>query len=218
VATGDVGAARRRTGWDLQIVGALVLVASAFLIALAPQVVAMLFRHGAFTAADVRATAGILRVYSVGLLGQGLLEVVGRSYFSGSRRPRVAVVTMIGALLATLVLSALLVGPFGGRGIAAANAIAISAAALVLLLGLRGGRDGIGAGRLMRDLLRLAVLSALAGLAGALAAAPLSGLPPALVVLLGGVAVALVFIVLLAVAGPPRLRRAVSAPLLRRLS
>lgn len=218
LASGDARAARQRTEWDLQIVGTLVLVASAFLIALAPQVVAMLFQHGAFTSADVRATAGILRVYSVGLLGQGVLEVVGRSYFSGGRRPRVAVIIMAAALVLTLVLSALLVGPFGGRGIAAANAIAISAAALALVLGVRGGRDGVEPGALGRDLLRLAALAAAAGLGGALVAVPLSGLPPVLVVLLGGVAVALVFVVLLVVAGPPRLRRAVSAPLLRRFS
>src|SRR5207249_6526557 len=63
IAGGEDAAAGRRLRTDLQVVATLVLLAGAYLIALAPTVVEVLFQHGRFTAADTAATAAVMRVY-----------------------------------------------------------------------------------------------------------------------------------------------------------
>src|SRR5262249_39252716 len=75
-AAGELDKARRRLEGDLRTVIALILVAVAYLVAFAPEVVAALLQHGRFGAADASATAWILRVYSLGLLGHAIVGVL----------------------------------------------------------------------------------------------------------------------------------------------
>ncbi len=75
VADGDTERARARVERDVALAAGLVLLGTATVVACAPQMVQLLFQRGAFTAADTAATAGVMRVYALGLLGQ---TVVGR--------------------------------------------------------------------------------------------------------------------------------------------
>src|SRR5262249_3983168 len=68
VAAGQSGQARLRLESDLRAVTALILLATAYLVAFAPAVVGVLLEHGRFTAADTAATASIVRIYALGLL------------------------------------------------------------------------------------------------------------------------------------------------------
>ncbi len=82
LAAGDLAAARDRVEKDLGQAAALVLAGTAFLMACAPSVVALLFERGAFGPLDTAATADVIRVYSFGLPAQALIGVMVRPYFS----------------------------------------------------------------------------------------------------------------------------------------
>ncbi|WP_327681927.1 lipid II flippase MurJ [Kitasatospora sp. NBC_00458] len=208
LAAGDLTAARDRVEKDLGQAAAVVLLGTAFLLACAPSVVALLFERGAFGARDTAATAAIIRVYSFGLPAQALIGVMIRPYFSlrpvvrragdprpddGGRRlldwyPAAAmalglVVTVVGGLLAT--------PRFGAPGLAAANAVGITATAALLLHGLVLRGIPLRLRRVLGGHARL-----LAAAAGAVAlGTPAAGLTadPLLSTVFGGLTVALVF-------------------------
>ncbi|MEE1827233.1 lipid II flippase MurJ [Streptomyces sp. BE20] len=226
LAAGDLTAARDRVEKDLGQAAAVVLLGTAFLLACAPSVVALLFERGAFGPRDTSATAAVIRVYSFGLPAQALIGVMIRPYFSlrpvvrragdpspddGGRRlldwyPAAAmafglVVTVVGGLLAT--------PRFGAPGLAAGNAVGITATAALLLHGL-----------VLRGIpLRLRLVLGgharlLASAAGAVAlGTPVAGLTadPLLSTLCGGLTVALVFAALGTVLGAREVRGPVRA-------
>ncbi|NBE95430.1 hypothetical protein FE391_24525 [Nonomuraea sp. KC401] len=134
VAAGDRERARERLAGDVVAASAIVLPATAALLVCAPDVVAVLLRYGAFTEADTVATAQIMRVYALGLLGQAVVGVVCRAYFCGPRASWYPALAMAAGLAAT----ALLARPaWGVTGLAAANAAGITLTGMVLVAGLR---------------------------------------------------------------------------------
>ncbi|MFF1908897.1 lipid II flippase MurJ [Kitasatospora sp. NPDC058218] len=208
LAAGDLTAARDRVEKDLGQAAAVVLLGTAFLLACAPSVVALLFQRGAFGAQDTAATAAVIRVYSFGLPAQALIGVMIRPYFSlrpvvrragdprsddGGRRlldwyPAAA---MVFGLVVTVAVGLLATPRFGALGLAAGNAAGITTTAALLLHGL-----------VLRGIaLRLRLVLGgharlLAAAAGAAAlGTPAAGLPadPLLSTLLGGLTVALAF-------------------------
>lgn len=114
----------------------LVVPATAFFVAFAGESVAVLFERGAFTSADTTATAGVLRVYSFGLLGQVLVGVSVQAMVAVPGRTwRPARAAFLG-LLATAAVAAVGAPLLGVQGIALANALGISVMALLLMLSL----------------------------------------------------------------------------------
>ncbi len=171
IAAGDLAAARRRAERDLLFAGVVVLAGTATVIAAAPQIVELLFQRGAFHAGDTAATASVMRVYALGLLGHALVGALVRVYFSGSRPlwfPAGAMLLGVGVHAA---LGALWVGSLGAAGIALANAAGITAAAALLLHGVRRHGIPLSARRVAGGLARLAVAAVAATAAGGLAAA-----------------------------------------------
>ncbi|WP_405365189.1 lipid II flippase MurJ [Kitasatospora sp. NBC_00039] len=208
LAAGDLTAARDRVEKDLGQAAAVVLLGTAFLLACAPSVVALLFQRGAFGPQDTAATAAAIRVYSFGLPAQALIGVMIRPYFSlrpvvrragdpgsddGGRRlldwyPAAA---MVLGLVVTVVVGLLSTSRFGALGLAAGNAAGITTTAALLLRGL------VLRGIALR--LRL-VLGGYARLLAAAAGAAVLGTPaaafpsdPLLSTLLGGLTVVLAF-------------------------
>ncbi|WP_084699737.1 murein biosynthesis integral membrane protein MurJ [Streptacidiphilus anmyonensis] len=152
LAEGDVQGARRRVEKDLGVVGAVVLAGTVVVFACAPQLVAVLFERGAFTAADTAATAELMRVYCLGLLAQGLVGALIRPYlaarpavgFGGAGRTRpldrtdwLPIRAMGAGLLVTVAVAAGLTPHVGAAGLAAGNATGISVTAVLLLRALR---------------------------------------------------------------------------------
>ncbi|MFJ8310901.1 MULTISPECIES: murein biosynthesis integral membrane protein MurJ [unclassified Streptomyces] len=135
LAAGDTERARRRVESDLVVAGAIVLVGASVVVACAPQIIHVLFQRGAFTVGDTAATAAVMRVYALGLLGQTLVGVLARSYFSEARPLWFPACAMLAGLAATAAAGAVAVPVWGSPGIAAANALGISLTALLLLWG-----------------------------------------------------------------------------------
>ncbi|MFI1506837.1 murein biosynthesis integral membrane protein MurJ [Streptomyces sp. NPDC020597] len=194
LAEGDAERARNRVERDLALASCIVLLGTAAVVACAPQIVEVLFQRGAFTARDTAATAGVMRVYALGLLGQTLVGVLVRSYFSGGRGSWYPVCSMAAGIVVTSWIGAMGVGPWGVYGIAVANATGITVTALVLLAGMGPRSVPIHVRGVLRELSRPVRAALVATLAGAFAAArfadPVRGLA------VGGLTVTVVFLLL----------------------
>lgn len=136
LAAGDRERARQRVERDLTLACVLVLLGTAYVVACAPQIVQALFQRGAFDAADTAATAAVMRVYALGLLGQSLVGALIRAYFSAGRPTWYPVAAMSAGLGLTVVTDAAAVTAWGAYGVAAGNAAGISLTAALLLRGL----------------------------------------------------------------------------------
>ncbi|GAA2420590.1 murein biosynthesis integral membrane protein MurJ [Streptomyces glaucus] len=140
LADGDTERARSRVERDLALASGLVLLGMCAVIACAPQMIELLFQRGAFTADDTAATADVMRVYALGLLGQTLVGALVRSYFSAGRPSWYPVGVMAVGVAVTCALGVVTAGAWGVAGIAAANALGITVTAALLLTGLRTTR------------------------------------------------------------------------------
>ncbi|QMU80530.1 hypothetical protein GXW83_25300 [Streptacidiphilus sp. PB12-B1b] len=223
LADGDTEAARRRVEKDLELVGAVVLAGTALLVACAPRIVQLLFQRGAFTPADTAATAAVMRVYSLGLLGQAMVGTLVRPFFSV--RPAVTldgpvlrrersdwypIAAMGLGLVVTAVVGAATAPRFGALGLAAANAAGITLTAALLLGALRARGVPVRVPAVLLAQGRLLLAAAVATGAAA-AASGLAGADPLLAVVLGTAAGLGAFAAVLApLAG--RLRGTAAAP------
>jgi putative peptidoglycan lipid II flippase len=198
IADGDLTAARRRSAQDVQIIGALVLAATAYLMAFAPEVVALLFQRGAFTASDTAATAPLLRIYVWGLLSQAVLALVSRSVFSDRATYRPALIIFLGVLTTALVAN--LGAPiWGGSAIAAANVIGMTQSAVLMVCVCSGVT--MPARTVGLVLVRQVPATAAAGLFAWWAEPRMRGWPTAVAVIVGGIAVLAVYAGVAAVSG-----------------
>ncbi|MEU6081148.1 lipid II flippase MurJ [Streptomyces sp. NPDC047108] len=172
MADGDKDRARRRVERDITLAALLVLLGAAYVIAYAPQLIQLLFQRGAFEASDTAATASVMRVYALGLLGHSLTGALIRPFFSMARPTWDPAAAMAIGLLVTISCAHAAIVPWGVHGIAAANAAGITVTMLLLLFGL--GRQGIDIDirRVTGGLARLA-LAAAAAVAAGWAVAPL---------------------------------------------
>lgn len=166
IAEGDTRRARDRVERDLALMACLVLLGAAVVVACAPQIVQLLFQRGAFTARDTAATAAVMRVYAVGLLGHTLVGALVRSYFSAGRTTWYPLGAMGVGALATVALGAWAVEPWGVRGIAGANAAGITLTALLLLHGLGPRSVPVRVRRVVLELARPVYAAVCAGGAG----------------------------------------------------
>ena len=186
IADGDVTDARRRAAQDVQIIGALMLAATVYLMAFAPEVVALLFQRGAFTAADTTATAPLLRIYVWGLLSQAVLAIVSRSVFSDRATYRPALIIFLGVLTTALVAN--LGAPiWGGSAIAAGNVIGMTQSAVLMVCWCSGVT--MPARTVGLVLARQVPATAAAGLFAWWAEPRLRAWPTAVAVIVGGIAV-----------------------------
>ncbi|MEV4558893.1 lipid II flippase MurJ [Kitasatospora sp. NPDC049285] len=230
LAAGDLTAARDRVEKDLSQAAAVVLLGTAFLLACAPALVAVLFQRGAFGPADTAATAAVIRVYSFGLPAQAMIGVMVRPYFSvrpvvrradapraeGDRTtwPDWYPVGAMGLGLAVTFAVGVFATPrFGAPGLAAGNAAGITTTAALLLRGLILRGVALRLPRVLGGQARLLAAAVPAAAAGALAARSQTAPLPA--TLLGGTTVLLVFAVLGALFGAEAVRGPVLAVGLR---
>ena len=194
LAEGDTEKARNRVERDLALAACLVLLGAAVVIACAPQIIQLLFQRGAFTAHDTAATAGVMRVYALGLLGQTLVGVLVRSYFSAGRPTWYPVGAMAAGIVVTTWIGAWTVGPWGVIGIAVANATGITFTAVLLLYGSGPRSVPLRTRQVLIELSRPVRAAVVATIAGAFVARALPS--PLLGLAVGCTTVTVVFVLL----------------------
>jgi putative peptidoglycan lipid II flippase len=141
-AVHNVGEMRRTLEQSLRLILFLTLPAAVALMILAHPLVAFLFQHGAFTKSSTDITQAALLFYAIGLTGHAAIEILSRGFYSLSDT-RTPVAFAIVSLVTNLILSAILVGPFGVRGLALSVSLATLLEAALLFWTLRGRLEGL---------------------------------------------------------------------------
>ena len=128
-----------------RLAASLLFPAAAFVLLLAPPFVAVLYRHGAYTWADVGETAAALRWLTPYMLALAGIQIVKKPFFALNRRNSLLVVGAIGVGL-TFAAGMLLAPRFGVQGLAAALSISTVGqlvAYLLLLERISAGKLGL---------------------------------------------------------------------------
>jgi putative peptidoglycan lipid II flippase len=204
-AAGRAGELRRRAQHDLRMAAYLIAPAVSLFVALAPQIVALLFQRGAFGPPQVGATAAVLRVYSLGLPGQTIVVVAAVCLSSVTPRSWNLARAAAAGLVLTIAVDALLVRRLAIPGLALGNAAGITLTAVVVVLSLRRRLAGFDSAGLVSCVLRCAGAAAGAGVAGA--ASGHLPLPRPAAVLVGGLVVAAAYFVVARLLGVEEARQ-----------
>ena len=133
---GDAAQYAQLLDWGLRLVLLLALPCAVALAVFPAPLIAVLFHHGAFTAADVAQTAQALRGYGFGLLGIVAVKVLAPGFYA-RQDVRTPVRIAIGVLVATQALNLLLVPWLGPAGLAWSIGLGATGNAAFLLHGLR---------------------------------------------------------------------------------
>jgi len=122
--------------WGLRLTFMLTLPAALALAMLAVPLLATLFQHGAFTAADVLQTRQALVAYSVGLIGLILVKILAPGFYA-QQNIRTPVKIALLTLAATQLMNLAFITPFKHAGLALAIGLASCLNAALLFRGLR---------------------------------------------------------------------------------
>ena len=147
------------------------------LIVLARPIVAVIFEHGEFTAADTVATAAALQLYAIGLVGYSIVRIISPTFYA-LQRSRVPVMVSAGSVLVNVALNLALVRVMGYRGLALGTSITAILNATVQLFLLRREISGLHGTRIAGSLARVLVAAAVMGAATAGSNATLEDIMP----------------------------------------
>jgi len=159
-AARQFGPLREGLAESLRAILFLAIPASVGLVVLARPVVRLLFERGAFDAFATDLVARALAVFAIGIAAHSAIEILSRGFYalSDTKTPvRLAVL----AMLLNVVLSALLVGPLGLRGLAGAASLAAIVEVTWLGMLLRRRLRGFGPLGIWRSVSRTLIASAL---------------------------------------------------------
>jgi putative peptidoglycan lipid II flippase len=181
---------------SLRLILFLTVPASLGLMILAKPITAFLLRSGAFDASSTDLVVSALVFYSVALFAHAGIEILSRGYYAMSDT-RTPVAFAVVSMAINLVLSVVLVWPFGIKGLAAALSVATIVEFVLLLRTLDRRLHGLDTRQLVLSATRTVVATVLMAEAIALwlAALKLAGLleldrkPEAGFAMLGGMAV-----------------------------
>ena len=132
------------------------------LIILAQPIVAVVFEHGEFTAADTLATAAALQLYAIGLVGYSIVRIISPTFYA-LQRSRIPVLVSAGSVLVNIALNLALVRVMGYRGLALGTSITAILNATVQLFLLRHEIHGLGGSRIAASLARVLLAAAVMG-------------------------------------------------------
>jgi putative peptidoglycan lipid II flippase len=162
-AAGDIAGLRYTLGQTLRMIIVLTVPATFGLILLGRPLLSIVYQRGAFDAAATDAVFIALQFYALGLTGHACLEVAARAFFAQQDTVTPLIIAAIfGAI--NIGLAVLLMGPMGHGGLALANALAISAEVVALLVILHRRLGGVEAGEILRTLGQAMVASLVMGI------------------------------------------------------
>lgn len=158
VAEGDFGRIRSTLAGALSLMLLLNVPATLGLMVLARPIVAVIFEHGQFTAADTAATAAALQFYAVGLVGYSIVRIVTPTFYA-LQKSRIPVMVSAGSVIVNVALNVWLVSVMGYRGLALGTSMTALLNATVQLWLMRRELHGLEGARIARSLVRVAIAS-----------------------------------------------------------
>jgi putative peptidoglycan lipid II flippase len=166
-AARNVRELRRTLAQSLRLILFLTLPSAVALMILARPLVAFVFEdgawilgHGAFTKSSTEITQAALIFYAIGLAGHAAIEILSRGFYSLSDT-RTPVAFALVSLVTNVILSAILVGPFGVKGLALSVSLATLLEAGLLFSTLRGRLEGLDVASIGRSLAETALATVL---------------------------------------------------------
>ncbi len=147
------------------------------LIVLARPIVAVIFEHGEFTAADTIATAAALQLYAIGLIGYSIVRIISPTFYALGRS-RIPVMVSAGSVIVNVVLNVMLVRNMGYQGLALGTSITAIVNAAVQLFLLRREIQSLNGSRIAASFARVVVASAIMGVATGVSYSALLGFMP----------------------------------------
>jgi len=159
-AVRDEGELRDTLAGALRLILYLTVPASVGLMILAAPLTAFLLRSGAFDASSSDLVVGALVFYALGLFAHSGIEILSRGFYALADT-RTPVTFALVSMAVNLVLSIILVIPFGVNGLAVSLSVATVVEFALLLRALSGRLMGIDAGRLVFSLTRTAAATLL---------------------------------------------------------
>jgi len=162
VAEQDFARIRSTLAHALGLMLFLNLPATIGLVVLARPIVAVIFQHGNFTAADTIATAAALQLYAIGLIGYSIVRIISPTFYALGRS-RIPVMVSAGSVLVNILLNVTLVRILGYRGLALGTSITAIVNASVQLFLLRRELHGMEGSRIAASFARVIIASAVMG-------------------------------------------------------
>ena len=196
VAQQDFAQIRRTLAGALGLMLFLNLPATVGLMVLARPIIAVIFEHGRFTAADTAATAAALQFYAIGLVGYSIVRIISPTFYALGRS-RIPVLVSASSVVVNIALNVTLVRILGYKGLALGTSMTAIVNAMVQMWLLRREIHGIDGGRIAASFARVAVASAVMGVAawacdaGLLVVVPGTSLPMQMIRLLITIGVSL---------------------------
>jgi putative peptidoglycan lipid II flippase len=136
MVAGDQDGVRASLSRGLEFAALFGLPATVALMTIPAPLIHVLFKGGAFTAADAMATAAALQAYAVGIPAFIVAKILSSAYFAkqDTKGPvRIAIAVMV----ANVLLSLALIGPLGHVGLALAPGLSAWLNVALLAVGLR---------------------------------------------------------------------------------
>jgi putative peptidoglycan lipid II flippase len=155
---------RRTVADGLSLMMMMNVPATVGLVVLAVPIIRVIFERSAFTAADTAATAAALQLYALGLVGYSVVRIASPVFYA-LQQNRTPVIVSVVTVLVNAALNLALVRVMGYRGLALGTSIAALFSAAVLIVLLRRSLDGIEGSRIAGSFARIAVASAVMGVA-----------------------------------------------------
>lgn len=196
VAQQDYAQIRRTLAGALGLMMFLNLPATVGLIVLARPIIAVIFEHGRFTAADTDATTAALQFYAIGLVGYSIVRIISPTFYALGRS-RIPVLVSASSVIVNIALNVTLVRVLGYKGLALGTSMTAIVNAAVQMWLLRREIHGIEGSRIAASFARVAIAAAVMGaaswatLAGLIAILPGPSLPMQIVRLLITIGVSL---------------------------
>jgi putative peptidoglycan lipid II flippase len=163
-AKNDAAGMRETVSSGLRMMLMLNVPATVGLIVLATPIVALIFEHGAFTAAHTAATAAALAFYAPGLVGYSAVKIAVPSFYS-LRDSRTPVIVSAVTVALNVVLNVALVRVIGFTGLALGTAVSAIFNASTLLWLLRSRLGGLDEDRVLSSFTRIGAASLAMGAA-----------------------------------------------------
>ena len=132
------------------------------LLILAEPIVAVIFQHGEFTAADTVATARALQLYAIGLVGYSIVRIISPTFYA-LQRSRIPVMVSAASVIVNVGLNLTLVRIMGYRGLALGVSITALINATVQLWLLRREIHGLEGARIVYSAIRVVAAAAIMG-------------------------------------------------------
>jgi putative peptidoglycan lipid II flippase len=158
-AAQDLPGAKETLGAAMRLVAFLNVPSSVGLMVLANPIIALIYEHRAFTAADTAGTAQALVFYALGLYGYSGVKVFAPAFYALDR-PRVPVVGSVLGMVSNVLLNIALYPLMGYRAVALGTSAAAGVNFAVLAIAWKKEYGGLGGAGIYRQLARVGAASA----------------------------------------------------------